>query len=259
MNNVNCCNGETKIGIKKQLEEAKMEVEELGGWKSFKDGEWFFKLVQKSFKNYYERASYEYFKTKYSSTDEELIVKKLVDVAAKNAGLLGAVVGATVSTDEIVAFFTGGEGGVGLPANIAIAATAISSESILLVRIQMQLIANIAKVYRVPLDPNDPEDIITIIAFALGGSASELAGNFGMKVGSRLAAKSVKNVIKKDVLAAIKKIGAKIGVKVLQKTIVKYTVPVASIGIGSSWNYMSTKAIAKIAKKHFRKRCNELL
>jgi hypothetical protein len=49
--------------------------------------------------------------------------------------------GAAISADEIVTVFTAAEAGVGLPANLAIAATAFSAEAILLVRIQLQSVA----------------------------------------------------------------------------------------------------------------------
>jgi uncharacterized protein (DUF697 family) len=119
-------------------------------------------------------------------------------------------------------------------------------------------LANLGKLYGVPLDPNDPEDILTIFSFALGGSASDAAGKFGMKVGGKLAGQTAKAIFKKKPLAAFKSIAAKVGVKILQRSIVKYTIPIASIGIGTGWNYASTKTIAKIATKHFKQRAIEV-
>ena len=58
----------------------------------------------------------------------------------------------------------------------------------------------------------------------------------------------------KDVLATLKRVAAKVGVKILQRSVVKYTVPVVSIGIGSSWNYLATKNVGRIAAKHFKRR-----
>ena len=245
--------------IKRKLEEAKKEVTELGGLKTFKSGGWLFELVRKSFKNYWERANVDYFRDKYKSKDNDFIAKRLTAVAAQNAGILGSVTGAVVSTDEIVAFFTGAEGGIGLPANIAIAATAMASEAIVLVRFQLQLVANLGKLYGVPLDPDDPEDIFIILAFAVGGFAAEEAGKFGMKVGGRVAGKLVKKYISKETLEALKRIGAKIGLKILQRTILKYVVPVVSIGVGFGWNYLATKTVGKIARKHFLSRTKEVV
>lgn len=56
----------------------------------------------------------------------------------------------------------------------------------------------------------------------------------------------------------MKNIAAKVGIKILQKSIVKYVIPVVSIGIGTVWNYQTTKSVAKIASKHYKKRLDEL-
>jgi len=243
-----------KDAIRKWLEEAKREYDVLGGWKAFKSGEWLWLLIQKSFKNYWERATVEYFRAKYGTADAENIAEKLIAVAAKNAAILGAITGAAVSIDETVAIVSAGEGGIGLPANIALAVAAFSAEAILLVRFQLQLVANLGKLYGAPLDPDDPEDILTILAFAFGGSVAAAAGTGGMKIGGKITETIIKMVFSKDVLAFLKKIAAKIGVKILQRTIVKYTVPIASIGIGAGWNYRATRAVGRIAIRHFKKR-----
>ncbi|MCX6083275.1 MAG: TerB family tellurite resistance protein, partial [Chloroflexi bacterium] len=40
----------------------------------------------------------------------------------------------------------------------------------------------------------------------------------------------------------------------LQRTIIKYAVPVASAAVGSGYNYIATKSVGKIAKIHFKNR-----
>jgi len=249
---------ESKESIKDKLINAKKEVTELGGLPAFKSGEWLLRLIQKSFRNYWERADAEYFQSKYSSKDEDFLAKKLTKVAALNASIIGAVTGLAVSADEIVAILTGGEVVLGIPANVAIALSAMASEAVLLLRFQLKLVVNLGKIYGVPLDPDDPEDILTILAFAVGGSVSEAAGKVGMKVGSKLAKTAVKKTISKQVLETLKRIGAKLGAKILQRTILKYTVPLASVGIGAGWNYTSTRAVGRIAKKHFLQRRGDL-
>lgn len=247
-----------KDNLRKRFAEARQEYEELGGRAAFQSGDWLWRLIQKSFKNYWERANAEYFRQKYRNSDERTIAKKLIGVSAKNASILGAIVGAAVSVDEIVALSTAGEGGVGLPANVAIALAAVAAEAILLVRIQMHLVVNIGKIYGAPLDPDDPEDILTILAFALGGSVAEAAGREGMKLGARFAGKTVRKVVQKDVLAALQRVAARAGVKILQRSIVKYAMPAASIGIGLGWNFLSTKAIGKTAIRHFEQRASQI-
>jgi uncharacterized protein (DUF697 family) len=244
--------------IRRLLETTKREYAELGGWSAFKSGEWLWLLIQRSFRNYWERATVEYFCEKYGTTDPDKVAGKLITVAAKNAAILGVLTGAAVSTDEIVAILTAAEGGIGLPANLAIAAVALSAEAILLVRFQLQLVANLGKLYRVPLDPDDPEDILTILAFALGGSAADMAGKAGAKIGGKLGGRAAKVVFSRDLLAFFERLAAKVGVKILQRTIVKYVVPIVSIGIGTGWNYIATRAVGRIAVKHFKQRLADL-
>lgn len=244
--------------LKSQLGAAGQEYRELGGWAAFRSGEWLALLIGKSFANYWERAHAEYFQKKYGTMDVDILASKLTSVAAKNAALLGGVAGAMVTADEITAVVSGAEGGIGLPANLAVAATVIGGEAILLMRLQLQLLANLGKIYGVPLDPNDPEDILTIIAFALGGAAAEAAGNAGMKIGGTLAARAVKETFKKETLATLKRIAAKAGVRILQRSLVKATIPVVSIMLGGSWNFTATKAMARVARRHFAARRLEM-
>ncbi len=240
----------SKAEIKRALMDAKDELPELGGLKGFTSGEWLLTLVRKAFRNYWSKANAEYFRNKYPAKDDEFIVKRLTKVAARNAGLLGAGTGAVVSTDELVAIFTGAGGGFGLPANIAIAATAIAAEGVALVRIHLQLIANIAKLVGAPLDPEDPEDILTILAFALGGAAAEGVGKFGAKVGGRMAGAATKRVLSGETLKALKALALKLHFRILQRSVVKYAVPIASMGVGAAWNYAATRAVGKIAYRN---------
>jgi uncharacterized protein (DUF697 family) len=236
------------------LDKAKREYEQLGGWDAFKSGEWLWRLIRKSFRNYWERATAEYFWAKYGTKDPDRVAPRLIAVAAKNAAMLGAMTGAAVSTDEIAAIVTAGGAGVGIPATLAIAAAALSAEAILLVRLQLQLVANIGKLYGVALDPDDPEDILTILAFALGGAVADEAGGVGMKIGGTLGGRAAEAVFSKDLLAFTKRVASKVGVKILQRTIVKYVVPLISIGVGTGWNYVATKAVGRIAIRHFKER-----
>jgi hypothetical protein len=227
------------------------EYSEMGGWETFKSGEWFNIIIYKALKLYWEKADIDFFKKKYPKLNQDQIAKKIISLTAKNAAALGGATGAAMSTNEIIALITGGEGLVGLPANIAIGAATIGTEILSLAHLQLKMVADLAKLYDVPLDAEDPEDIWIIFAYAMGGSASELVGAAGKKIGKVAAKRGIKRFISKDVLKFLQKIGQKIGVKILQKTIIKYSVPVVSIGLGTTWNYVSTKTIGKIAQQHF--------
>ncbi len=229
------------------------EYEELGGWKSFKNGDWFHQLVVRAVKNYWKTADVGYFRTKYPNDTNDQLARRMTSLACKNATGLGVATGATMSINEIVGLLTAGEGGVGIPINIAIAMASIAGEMIGVTHIQMKLLAQLGHLYGVPLDPDDPEDIWTIIAFAVGGSAAEMAGSFGMKVGRHLTDRTVRRTFSKETLKLTQKLGSKIGLTILQKNLVKYTVPVVSIAIGGTWNYFATRSMGRIAQEHFKK------
>jgi hypothetical protein len=243
-----------KNEIVKRLDEAKKEYNEFG-WRDFANGNWLGTLIERSFKTYFERANGEYFRKKYPNLDIDSIAKKLVEITAKNAAILGAISGASVSTSEIIGIFTTLEtAGIADIAMGAAAISAICGEAILLVRFQLQLVAELAKLFDVPLDLNDPEDVQTMLAFGLGGSASETLGNLGGKLTGGLTKTTVKTFASGGRLKFIQSLARPVGIKILQRNIVKYAVPGASIGVGVCWNYVATRTFGRIAIKHLNER-----
>ena len=148
-------------------------------------------------------------------------------------------------------------GGIGLPANLAVACSAVSAEAILLVRFQLQLIANLGKLFRVPLKPDKPEDVLAILAFAFAGTTRG-ESDAAMNAGRRLTHRVAEEIFTDDVSAFVERIGMKLGVKIFQRTILKYVNPVSSIGIGAGWNYLATRKVGKIAVRYLQKRAANL-
>lgn len=190
----------------------------------------------------------------FGTGDRAAIAVKLIGRFARHASLLGILTGVLMSADEIVALVTGAEGGIGLPCNIAVAALLLSAETFLLLRFQIELVAWLGKLYGVPLDPDDPEDILTILAFATGTSAANVAGKAGVKMGGKVASRVARTVVQREALSAFTGMAERIGLKMLAGAVVKYAVPLLSIGLGMIVNYTATKAVGAIAQKHYRKR-----
>ena len=248
---------ENKKTLKQWIGEAADWVKEIG-WPSFKNGEWLFILVKRSFKSYYNNANAEYFRRKYPRLSEDALINKLTTIAAKNSAILGSITGAALSADQISALIAAGPTfGLNLPAQIAIAGTALAAEAVVLIRIQLQLIANIAKIIGVPLNPDDPEDILIILEFAFGGAGAEAVGKAGAKMAGEAAKKFIRKKISGETLEALQKLFAKLGVKILQRSILKYAVPFVSAVVGATWNYLTTVKVGGIAAHHFRKSRDE--
>jgi uncharacterized protein (DUF697 family) len=171
----------------------------------------------------------------------------MILTSAKDAALLGAIVAAIVSVDEVVAIVTVGEGGVGLPANLAIAFIGVASEAVLLARIHLQLLARLAKLSGVSLGPQAPDAISAILASALGMSVVQKGRRATKRVRARLA-----RSMGKEALSGISRLGQRSGIEMFERNIMKYGVPVASLVIGTSWNFVTTKTIGSTAQRYLR-------
>lgn len=68
------------------------------------------------------------------------------------------------------------------------------------------------------------------------------------------AKRAIKKFISKDVLKAIQRLASKVGIYLLQRTIIKYLVPGVSVVAGTLINYASTRSLGKVAKVYFSRR-----
>src|SRR3979490_625206 len=144
--------------IRQQLKEVAIEVKELGGGPGFKSGEWLFQLMEKTFRHYSLNAAKQSFPLEFPGRTRAEIAEMLIASASNRGVGGGAITGAAASADELVGLFTAGEGVIGLPVNIAIAASAICSEVFFTARLQLQLVARLAALYGATLDPEKNTD-----------------------------------------------------------------------------------------------------
>jgi len=236
----------TEAEVSSELEEAKDFAKTLN-IDDVKSGQWFIALLQKVVQSYDRNARAEYFQQKYPGLPPDEIADILTSVTVKYATIAGAITGAAATANQIAAL-----GSAGM--TIAVMAGAIGAEMVYLARIQMRLVLDLSVVYDLQLDPDDPEDILMIFGYALGVAPAEMLGK-GLQVAARGGTQyAVKKYISKGTLKAIQDIGKRIGIRILQKSILKYTVPVVSAVVGSSYNYVSTKSVGGIAKNHLKNR-----
>ena len=220
-------------------------IEELGGVKGLKSGSWFHKLVRRSLAAYHANADGAYFRAKYPKMSNDEIASNLIRLAAQNAALVGAGAGMLMTAGEATALMTGG---VALPVAVGTAIASVGADVIVSTTIHIKLIASLADLYGHPLDPDDPEDVLVAVKFFLGSKALDAAGLAAMKGGGKATAKLTKKVVSGQTLKLIQSLGSKVGMDILQKTVVRASIPVASIGIGGGANYWITRSIGKKAK-----------
>ncbi len=235
-----------KSQVSKELEEAKALAKSFE-FEKVKNGEWFITLLKQVTKAYDRNARAAYFQKKYPGLSPDEIADILTSVTVRYATIAGAVAGVAASASEIASLGSGGM-------TAALFVSSLGAEMIYLSNIQMRLMLDMSVLYDLQLDPEDPEDILMVFGYALGVAPTEMLGK-GLQVAARAGTTStIKKVVSKGTLEAIKKFSQKLGFKILQKTIIKYAVPVASAVVGSGYNYVTTKSVGQIAKLHFKNR-----
>jgi hypothetical protein len=70
----------------------------------------------------------------------------------------------------------------------------------------------------------------------------------------RKCSSSEATIIKKEAVTALTGVVERAGLRLLQMAIVKYAVPLVSIGIGVVANYITTRKIGRIAREHLQAR-----
>jgi uncharacterized tellurite resistance protein B-like protein len=236
--------------IKAQVSEGLDEAKEFARTLDFDDvksGQWFVRLLQKVVHAYDRNARTEYFRRKYPGLPPDDLADVLVSVTTRYAAVAGGVAGATATAAQVT---TLGTAGMTAPVFVG----AIGAEMIYLARIQLRLVLDLSTVYDLQLDPDDPEDVLMVFAYAMGVAPAEMGGVLVREAARGGTRTLVKRYVSKNVLKAIQDFARKLGFKILQRTILKYTVPVVSAAVGGGYNYVTTRTIGGIAKAHFKNR-----
>lgn len=235
-----------KKTVKAELSEAK-EFAKTTNIDDVKSGQWFVSLLMKVAKTYDKNVRAEYFQKKYPGLPPDEIADILISVTIKYATIAGGVAGAAITANKIAVLSSAG-------ATAALMAGSIGGEIIYLARLQMKLVLDLSVLYDIQLDADDPEDILMVFGYALGILPTELLGKGMQKAAGAGTQYAVKKYVSKATLEAVQAFGKRIGVKILQRSIIKYAVPIVSAAIGSSYNYFTTKTVGRIAKTHLKNR-----
>jgi len=232
--------------VKSELSDAK-EFAKATSIDDVKTGQWFISLLSKVARTYDKNVTAEYFQKKYPGLSDDEVADILIDVTVKYATIAGGVAGAAITANQIALLSSVG-------ATAAIMAGSIGGEIIYLARLQMKLILDLSVVYDIQLDADDPEDILMVFGYALGIVPTELIGKSVEKAAGAGTQYAVRQYISKGTLQTIQAFGNRIGLKILQRSIIKYAVPIVSAAVGSSYNYFTTKTVGRIAKSHLKNR-----
>lgn len=212
-----------------------------------KSGGWFTKLCAQALRSYSEKATWEFFQQKYKGVPADGIVGQQIKLAAKYAMIEGGI-SASLYTGTIAA--TIGSVGGASPATVPAGVATFMLDLTFITQLQMRLAHDIAVIYRIPLDMNDPEDMMKLVRVAFGIKAGEVA-----RGGTRFVPGLVRQVLKKyyagPVLTAAKSLPF-VGKHLLQRNVIKFTIPGVGIPLTILVNRYTTVAAGRYARSVFR-------
>jgi tellurite resistance protein len=237
---------EANAEVQSIVERAKDFVQQTK-FEDVRTGQWFIQLLRQVVTSYQKNAKAEYFKQKYPGLSNDEIADKLISVTTKYAAIAGAITGVIVSANQLAMLAS-----VGMTAPLFL--TSIGVEMVCLAIIQIRLVLDLSVVYDLQLDADDPEDILMIFGYALGVAPTDIIGKGAQIAATETSKRAIKTFISKGTLKTIQEFARNLGFKILQRTIIKYVVPAVSAAVGSSYNYMTTASIGRIAKEHFKNR-----
>lgn len=212
-----------------------------------KSGGWFTKLCAQALRSYSEKATWEYFQQKYQGMPADGVVEQQIKLAAKYAMLEGGITSSAYT--GTVAATIGSLGGAS-PATVPAGVATFMIDVTYLSQLQMRLAHDIAVIYRIPLDVDDPEDMMKLVRVAFGIKAGEVARS-SLKFVPGVVRQALKKYYSGPVLAAAKSLPF-VGKHLLQRNVIKFAIPGVGIPLTILMNRYTTMVAGRHARSVFR-------
>lgn len=234
--------------VKKEIERIRSFVSGLS-MDELRSGDWFAKLLTFSLQQYVTKVDADYFKAKYPDLPPDVVVDARIRLAANYAAIEGAL-SSTAYSSAIAA--TIGSAGAASPLALPAGGATFAVDLAYTTYIQLQMTYDISVLYGIPLDIDDPDDTWKVVKLAFGIKVGESAGQGVMKGIPVVIRPVVKKIFSGSTLAAAKSLPI-IGKQLLQRNIIKFAIPGATIPITTVVNRYMTKAAGNRAKVLLRK------
>ena len=213
-----------------------------------KGGDWFTRFMFVMLRTYAQRVTADYFKAKYPHLPADAVAARRIELAQRYAAIEGGLMAGAYSAAVAATIGTaGGASPLTVPAGLA----AFGVDLLYTTRLQLRLAHDLAVLYRVPIDLDDPEDLYDLFKVAFGVKAGELFRSGIAKIAPEAARVGVKATIHTTTLAWVKGLPV-IGQHLLQRNIIKFAIPMLTIPISAGFNYISTGAIGRAARQVYR-------
>jgi tellurite resistance protein len=239
---------------KRGKEQVRLELEEIrdfvAGLKmsDIKDGSWFAKILAYSMHTYTEKVDAEYFRTKYPDLPADAIVQARIQMAARYSAVEGGLSSAAYTS---VLAATISSGGGASPVTLPAASASFVLDLVYVSQLQLKLAYDISVLYSIPLDLGDPEDLWKFIRVAFAVEASETTRAAALKGVPVAIRPVVKKIFSNGTLTAVKSLPV-VGKYLLQRNIVKFSLPAIGVPVTIGVNYWTTKSTGRLARAVLR-------
>lgn len=213
-----------------------------------KSGGWFTKLAARALGTYTEKVDWQYFQDRYEGVPPDAIVDQRVKMAARYAALEGGLsAGAYTGAVALTLGTAGGASPVTLPAAFSTMLVDVAFMS----QLQLRLAYDIAVLYRVPLDPSDPDDMWKLIRVAFTIKSGEAVREGVLKAVPVVVRPLIKRYYSGAVLNAARGLPI-VGKYLLQRNAIKIGIPLVGIPLAVVLNRYTTAIAGRHARAVFR-------
>lgn len=213
-----------------------------------KSGNWFSKLVAHALGVYTTKVNWEYFEEKYQGVPADAIVQERIKMAARYAALEGGM-SAGAYTAAVAA--TVGSAGGASPLTLPAAGVTVLVDLSFTTQLQLRLAWDIAVLYGIPLDINDPDDLWKLIRVAFTIKGGEAAREGLPKAVPLVVRPLVRKFYSKGVLTAGRSLPV-VGKFLLQRNVIKIGIPLVGVPLSVVLNRYTTLAAGRHAQSIFR-------
>ncbi|MCY1694859.1 hypothetical protein [Curtobacterium sp. SL109] len=237
----------TKVAVEAEQDNLREFVRGLTG-DDLKSGGWFTKLLAHALSSYTDKVDAAYFQERYQGVPADAVVEQRIKMAARYAALEGGL-SAGAYTGAVAA--TIGSAGGASPLTLPAAAATVLVDVTFLTQLQLRLAYDIAVLYRVPIDVNDPDDLWKLIRVAFTVKGGEIAKDGALKVVPIAVRPLVRTFIKGPVLSAARGLPV-VGKFLLQRNIIKIGIPLIGVPLAVLLNRYTTLVAGRHARSVFR-------
>ena len=214
-----------------------------------REGTWFSQLLRYSLDSYVDKVDADYFRRKYPGLPADAVAQARIDLAARYASVEGGL-SAGAYTGLVAA--TLGSGGGASPLTLPSAGASFLLDLLFVSSLQLRLAYDIAVLYGVPLDVDDPEDLWKLIRIAFVIKGGETGRGLAGKGVPALVRPVLRRLYRPGTVAAARSLPV-VGKYLLQRNVVKFSIPAVGVPLSVLVNRWSTRSAGAYAVTVFRR------